>query len=278
MSHTIRYGSKMPDLSSPLVMGIVNVTPDSFFDGGKYNSLNAIKAKIEKHLSEGADIIDVGAYSSRPGAENISAEEEFNRFIPVVQLIKNEFKDVILSFDTFRSEVVKRLYDKIGSFIVNDISGGLLDNMMHKVTGDLQLPYILMHMRGTPQSMQSETVYKNLIPEVIKELAVQTDKALQNGVNDIIIDPGIGFSKTTEQNFSIIKHLKDFAILDKPILVGLSRKSIISKTLDISTSESLNGTSVLNTVSVLNGAKILRVHDVREAKEVIELLGYVKKS
>ncbi|MGO1584873.1 dihydropteroate synthase [Mesonia sp.] len=268
---TINCNGKLISLESPKIMGILNLTPDSFFDGGKYKKEKEILQQTEKMLQEGAFCIDVGAYSSKPNAKNVSTEEELQRLLPIVQLLTQEFPDIILSIDTFRSEVAKSAIDN-GAAMINDISGGNLDEQMMKTVGELKVPYILMHMRGNPQTMQSLTQYDDLLQDLVYYFSEKVAQARSFGINDIILDPGFGFAKTTHQNFELLKNMKILEVLELPLLAGLSRKSMIYKTLDISAKEALNGTSVLNVLALQQGAKILRVHDVKEARECIQLV------
>ena len=265
------------DLSIPKIMGVLNVTPDSFYDGGIYSSEKKILKQVEKMVLDGADIIDVGGYSSKPGATSITIEEEEKRVIPIIKLIYKTFKERIISVDTFRSEISEKSINA-GASIINDISGGDLDNNIYKIAGKYKTPYIIMHMRGNPSNMQNNPVYKNINYEIIKDLSKKIDLAQNNGVCDIIIDPGFGFGKTIEHNYQILNNLKLYKILDKPILVGISRKSMIYKLLKTEPSKALNGTTVLNTIALINGANILRVHDVKEAKEVIKLCSFLKEN
>ena len=265
------------DLSIPKIMGVLNVTPDSFYDGGIYSSEKKILKQVEKMVLDGADIIDVGGYSSKPGATLITIEEEEKRVIPIIKLIYKTFKESIISVDTFRSEISEKSINA-GASIINDISGGDLDNNIYKIAGKYKTPYIIMHMRGNPSNMQNNPVYKNINYEIIKDLSKKIDLAQNNGVCDIIIDPGFGFGKTIEHNYQILNNLKLYKILDKPILVGISRKSMIYKLLKTEPSKALNGTTVLNTIALINGANILRVHDVKEAKEVIKLCSFLKEN
>lgn len=252
-------------------MGIVNVTPDSFYSPSRVNQTGEVLERVNLMVREGVDWVDVGGYSSRPGAKDISVAEEIDRVVPAIEAIKREFPDLIISIDTFRSEVAAQAL-MAGASVLNDISGGKLDPQIFNIAKLYQAPLILMHMRGTPQSMQSMTVYGDLVTEVISELAECIDNALKAGVTDVIADPGIGFSKTVEQNFELMHSLQRFTTLGVPLLVGVSRKSMIYKTLETSPAESLNGTTVLNTVGLLKGAFVLRVHDVREAREAVELI------
>ena len=265
------------DLSIPKIMGVLNVTPDSFYDGGIYSSEKKILKQVEKMVLDGADIIDVGGYSSKPGATPITVEEEEKRVIPIIKLIYKTFKERIISVDTFRSEISEKSINA-GASIINDISGGDLDNNIYKIAGKYKTPYIIMHMRGNPSNMQNNPVYKNINYEIIKDLSKKIELAQSNGVGDIIIDPGFGFGKTIEHNYQILNNLKLYKILDKPILVGISRKSMIYKLLKTEPSKALNGTTVLNTIALINGANILRVHDVKEAKEVIKLCSFLKEN
>ncbi|PLX22836.1 MAG: dihydropteroate synthase [Marinilabiliales bacterium] len=270
---TINCGGELFDLSEPKVMGILNVTSDSFFDGGKYNSQNQILSQVNKMISEGCDIIDIGAYSSRPGALNISANDEINRLLPVLEIIRNDFPDIIISVDTFRSQVAKKVIQDYKVDIINDISAGELDEKMFELIAELNVPYIMMHMQGTPQNMQKNPNYVNVVKEVMDYFSSKLQKLKLLGATDVILDPGFGFGKTLDHNYQLLKYLEDFKIFDLPILAGVSRKSMINKVLEINPEEALNGTSVLHTLALLGGANILRVHDVKEAKETIQLVG-----
>jgi dihydropteroate synthase len=268
---TINCNQNLVDLSSPKVMGILNITPDSFFDGGKYKNETEILSHVEKMLFEGATFIDVGAYSSKPGATHISENEELQRIVPVIKLLIKNFPDIIISVDTFRSSVARETINA-GAAIINDISGGKIDEKMFETVADLKVPYILMHMLGTPQNMQLNPVYKDVTQEIISFFAEQIFKLHQLKLNDIIIDVGFGFGKTNNHNFEILKNLSLFKSLDAPILAGISRKSMLYKTLDISAQEALNATTSANTIALLNGASILRVHDVKEAVEAVKIV------
>lgn len=259
------------ELSEPWIMGIINLTPDSFFDGGQLTTDEEILDKAAAHLSHGAKILDLGAYSSRPQAEDISVDEEINRLIHPLKLIRQKFPEVYLSVDTFRADVAQTAIDE-GADMINDISGGFADENMLKTIAENSVPYIMMHMRGTPQNMQSLTQYEDLLLEIVTYFENQIDRFHEAGHNDIIIDPGIGFAKTIGQNYEILKNLDYFNVLKHPLLIGLSRKSFIYKTLGNNPGDSLNGTTVLHTAALLKGASILRVHDVKEAKEVVELI------
>ena len=271
INKTLLVKGKLIDLSEPKVMGILNVTPDSFYDGGKFTEETAVLKQVEKMIMEGATFIDIGGYSSRPGAKDISEEEEKIRVLPVIESVQRKFPESIITIDTFRSAIAK-LSVEAGACAVNDISGGSLDKKMLEVVAALQVPYILMHMQGTPQTMSTETNNENLLKEMIDSFHHKIQLFHAAGVKDIIIDPGFGFSKTIDQNFELLKKLQYLHLLEKPILVGLSRKSTIWKTLSIRPEEALNGTTSLNTVALLKGASILRVHDVKEAVEVVKLI------
>jgi dihydropteroate synthase len=251
-------------------MGIVNCTPDSFYDGGRLSSDHAILSQVEKMLDEGATFIDVGGYSSRPDGQDISVEEECQRVLPVLELVGNSFPSVALSCDSFRESVITKALQH-GANLVNDISAGLLDANMLATVGRAKVPYIMMHMRGTPQTMKSQAVYTDLLHEVIFYFSERIAAARAAGINDVIIDPGYGFAKTIAQNFELLQHLNLLQSLDVPILAGLSRKSMIYRTLEITAQEALNGTTALHMVALQQGATILRVHDVREAMETIAL-------
>ncbi|XRE42574.1 Dihydropteroate synthase [Tenacibaculum discolor] len=269
---TINCKGTLVDLTKPKVMGILNVTPDSFFDGGKYKNERDILEQAERMLSEGATFIDVGAYSSRPGAEHISEEEELQRMLPVVELLIKNFPEIIISIDSFRSRVVEESINA-GAAIINDISGGKMDEQMFKTVAKLQVPYIMMHMKGTPQNMQQNPQYENVVTEVISFFAEQLFKLRELKVNDVIIDVGFGFGKTLDQNYELLKKLSLFKSLDIPILTGVSRKSMLYKLLGVTPKEALNATTVANTIALLNGTHILRVHDVKEAVEAVKIVG-----
>jgi dihydropteroate synthase len=268
---TLNLNGRLVDLRTPRIMGILNVTPDSFYDGNRYTSEADILKQVEKMLSDGAMFIDVGGYSTRPGAEEISAEEEQKRVLKAVKNISHEFPDAFISVDTFRSEVVRAAVDA-GAHLVNDVSGGSLDDAMFKTVAELKVPYILMHMRGTPQTMNKLTVYENLLKDIMDFFHEKIFTLQQLGAKDIIVDPGFGFAKTVEQNFELLSKLDHFNILGKPVLAGLSRKSMIWRTLGITPEEALNGTTSLNTVALLKGASLLRVHDVKQAAEATKLI------
>ena len=265
-------GGRLVDLSTPKVMGILNITPDSFYDGGRHHTVPAALTQAERLLTEGADILDIGAYSSRPGAADVSAAEESGRLLPVIEAITARFPEAILSIDTFRAEVA-RASVAAGAHIINDISGGTLDDAMFAAIADLQVPYILMHMRGTPNTMQKLTDYGgDVAGEVSLFFGKRVAALRQLGVRDIILDPGLGFAKTLEQNYELLNRLETLHVHGLPLLGAISRKSMIYKKLGIKPEDALNGTTVLNTVLLLKGVHILRVHDVKAAKEAIALL------
>ena len=262
----INIRGNLYDFSSPKVMGILNITPDSFYDGGKFKDDQKIKNHINKMINDGMDILDIGGYSSRPGASEVSISEELERVIPTLIFIKKNFKNLIISIDTFRSEVAKASLIE-GADIINDISAGIFDSKMMDVISKFNCPYILMHMTGNPRNMQNSPKYKHTAVEIIQFLAERIKVARKKNIVDIIVDPGFGFGKTVEHNFEILNNLENFKALDAPLLTGFSRKSMIFKTLKTTSDEALNGTSSLNTIALMKGANILRVHDVKEAKE-----------
>jgi dihydropteroate synthase len=268
---SINCNGTLIDLSSPKVMGILNITPDSFFDGGKYNDPTAIVNHVEKMLSEGATFIDVGAYSSRPGAKHISEEEELKRISPIIKLLITEFPNLLISVDTFRSKIAKYCIQN-GACMINDISAGSLDPEMFSTIAKLQVPYIIMHMQGTPQNMQAKPIYDDVVKEVLYYFSEKINELRTFGVNDIISDVGFGFGKTVDQNYQLLKHLELLKSLDIATLVGLSRKSMLFKPLEISQNEAINATTSANTIALLNGANLLRVHDVEEAVEAIKIV------
>jgi dihydropteroate synthase len=270
----INCKGQLIDLSTPKVMGILNVTPNSFFDGGKYKNGSEILLQTEKMISEGATFIDIGAYSSKPNAEFVSEQEEISRIVPVVDLILKNFPEAILSIDTFRSEVARVCIEN-GAAIINDISAGNLDDKMLETVAKLNVPYIMMHMRGTPQTMQTLTDYDDIVKEMLFYFSEKVNEAISFGINDLIIDPGFGFAKTMEQNYEVLQKMELFEMLELPLLVGFSRKSMIYKSLHSSAKDALNGTTVLNTIALTKGAKILRVHDVKEAMECITLFNKI---
>ena len=266
----INIRGRLFDLSKPKVMGILNLTPDSFYDGGVHNEINKIEDHVNKMVNDGMDILDIGGYSSKPGAKNISVDEELSRVIPILKHIRKIFPELVISIDTFRSKIASASLNE-GADIINDISGGTLDKNMMSIVSKNNCPYILMHMQGNPQNMQNDPSYENVTLEIIQYLAQRIKIAHDNNIVDIIVDPGFGFGKTLEHNFEILNNLEKFNVLDTPILAGFSRKSMIYKTLKTSSEKALNGTSSLNTIALTKGAKILRVHDVKEAKECIIL-------
>lgn len=275
MMMTINCKGNLIDFTIPKVMGILNVTPDSFFDGGKYKDEQAILSQTAKMLADGATFIDVGAYSSKPGAKQVSEVEELARIIPVIKLLVRTFPEIIISVDTFRSEVAKQSV-QAGAALINDISGGVLDAKMFETVAKLQVPYIMMHMQGTPQNMQLNPVYTDIVKEVILFFATQLAKLRALKVNDVIIDVGFGFGKTTAHNYELLQKLSLFESLEVPILTGISRKSMLYKLLDILPADALNATTVANTIALLNGTNILRVHDVKQAVEVVKIVKQVQ--
>jgi len=268
---SINCKGKLIDLNSPKVMGILNLTPDSFYDGGKYRSEKDILLQTEKMITEGATFVDIGAYSSRPGAEHISEEEELSRLIPVLELILKKFPELLISIDTFRSKVAKNTIET-GACMINDISAGNLDDQMFETIGKLQVPYIIMHMKGNPGNMQTNVDYNNLINDIIYYFSEKINKLRTLNINDIIIDMGFGFSKTLDQNYELLGNLNLFKNLNLPILTGVSRKSMLYKLLDITPKEALNATTIANTIALQQGSNILRVHDVKEAMQSIKIL------
>ena len=267
---SINCNGKLVDLNTPKVMGVLNITPDSFYDGGRYKDAKSILNQTEKLISEGATFLDIGAYSSRPGADFISENEELKRIVPVVELIQKNNPDVLISIDSFRAKVIRECVSA-GAVISNDISAGKLDPDMIKTVGELGVPYIMMHMRGTPQTMKNHTTYQHLINEIYAYFSKQIELARQHHITDIIIDPGFGFAKTLAQNYELLNQMEFFKNLNCPILTGVSRKSMIYKVLGCTANEALNGTTALNMVALMKGACILRVHDVKEAVECIKL-------
>jgi dihydropteroate synthase len=267
---TLNVNGRLIDLRIPRIMGILNVTPDSFFDGGRFLSESAILQQAEKMLTEGADFIDVGGYSSRPGAGDVSEAEEKERSVRAISSIARAFPGTAISVDTFRSGVAETAVEA-GASLINDISGGNLDPRMFETVSRMKVPYILMHMKGNPRTMSSQAKYTHLLAEIIDYFHVKIGQLKALDVKDVIIDPGFGFSKTIEQNFALLHNLEKFSILGRPTMVGLSRKSTIWKTLAVQPEAALNGTTALNAIALFKGADILRVHDVKEAKEVVKL-------
>ncbi|SFW25826.1 dihydropteroate synthase [Sinomicrobium oceani] len=268
---TINCRGKLIDLSTPRVMGILNITPDSFYDGGQYKDRDDILRRTEKMLNAGADFIDIGAYSSRPGAAHISEDQELRRIVPVVAMLVREFPEILISTDTFRANVARACVEE-GAAMINDISAGNLDDQMIPAVAGLQVPYIMMHMKGTPQNMQQAPQYTDITREVIYYFSEKIAEARNSGINDIIIDPGFGFAKTLEHNYELMNKLELLHRLGLPVLTGISRKSMVYKLLGITPPEALNGTSSLNTVALLKGTHILRVHDVKEAVECVKIV------
>ena len=276
MKRTLNCKGKLIDLNEPKVMGILNITPDSFYDKSRLRSKDDLLKRTESMLSEGATFIDIGAYSSRPGAEFVSEEEERKRLIPALEIILKEFPDVLLSIDTFRSNIARETID-LGASMINDISGGDMDPEMFDVVVNKQVPYILMHMRGNPKTMSNLNNYDHLIVDIISELQVKVNDLQKRGLNDIIIDPGLGFAKDLLQNYEIVKELNSFKCIGHPLLIGASRKSMIYKLLECEPQNALTGTTVVHTACLLNGTSILRVHDVKEAIEAIKITNLLKK-
>lgn len=275
MHNLINLKGRLLDLSTPAVMGILNLTPDSFFDGGKYDSAEKAIERSGRMLEEGASIIDIGAQSTRPGAALLSMEEEWSRLEPIVKAFVRAFPSTPFSIDTFSSKVAERAVNE-GAAMINDVSGGKMDPAMFAIAGKLQVPYILMHMQGTPSTMQQNPHYINVVREVFDELIVKTRELQEAGVKDIIIDPGFGFGKSVAHNFDLLRHLDIFRLIGFPVLAGLSRKSMINRILGTKPEEALNGTTVLHTLALNHGARLLRVHDVKEAVEAIKLFMFYK--
>lgn len=267
---TINCNGKLIDLSTPKIMGILNLTPDSFFDGGIYQNEKSIIEKVDKMINEGATFIDVGAYSSRPNAIHISEEEELKRLIPTLKLLFKTFPELLISVDTFRSKVALASVEN-GSCMINDISAGEMDEKMFETVAKLQVPYILMHMKGTPQNMYKNPTYENIILEIMSYFSEKIYQLRKLGLNDLIIDVGFGFGKTLEHNYQLLQNLDYFKHLNIPILTGISRKSMLQKPLNITADEALNATTVANTIALLKGSSILRVHDVKEAVEAVKI-------
>ncbi len=272
---TLNIKGTLMDLSRPKVMGIINSTPDSFYDGGKNDNISKALLQINQMIEAGADIIDIGGYSTKPNAEEVDVELEKHRVLDLIDATVKEFPQVVISIDTFRSEVAKMAVEA-GASIINDVSGGNLDDKMFSTVSELEVPYILMHMRGTPATMQKMTLYDHLIKDIVLELSGKISTLRDLSVNDIIVDPGLGFAKSIDQNYEILKNLAYFDCLDCPILIGLSRKSMIYKTLGVNIGDALNGTTALNMVALTNGANILRVHDVKEAVETVKLFNKIQ--
>ena len=274
----INAGGKLLDLGTPLVMGILNITPDSFYKGSRHNSDSDIIKTAFEMLEQGADIIDMGGYSSRPGAADITEEEESTRVLKAVKLVSTEFPDARISIDTFRADVACRAVEECGAHIINDISGGEADSSMFNIVAKLNVPYVLMHMKGEPRTMQNNPVYDDVVADILKWFGERIYKLRSMGVKDIIIDPGFGFGKNIGHNFEILRRLNEFSVAGLPVMAGISRKSMIWKTLEISPDDALNGTTALHALALANGADILRVHDVMEAVQVVKLVGRSRKT
>lgn len=272
VQYSLNINGKLLDLSEPQVMGILNVTPDSFYSGSRKQTEDEIESRVRQIIGEGASIIDIGAYSSRPNADDVSPSEEMERLRKGLSVIQRVAPNAIVSVDTFRADVAKMCVEEYGVGIVNDISGGMLDKDMFATVAKLGIPYILMHMQGTPQNMQQNPHYDDVVKEVFMYFAEKVQRLRDLGVKDIILDPGYGFGKTVEHNYELMNHQEELLEFELPLLVGISRKSMIYKTLGITADEALNGTSVLNTISLLKGANILRVHDVATCVEVVNLI------
>lgn len=275
---SINIKGKLHYFHNPWVMGIINVTPDSFYADSRTFDSQSIYNRIADLIEQGADAIDIGGYSSRPGAADVSAQEEYSRLASALEIIRKHFPDTIVSIDTFRADVARKCVSDWQADIINDISGGIADPEMWNTVAELKVPYILMHMRGTPKTMQSLCDYSDVTADVIKDLAAKIDKMRQLGIADIIIDPGFGFAKTLEQNYTLMSELQEFKRLNMPLLVGISHKSMIYKALDIKPENALNGTTVLNTIALSKGADILRVHDVKEAKEAVKIINLLNEN
>ena len=278
--HTLNVKGQLLDLSTPKVMGILNVTPDSFYEGSRKNSDEEIVNRVKQSIDEGGSIIDLGAYASRPNADDVSVEEEMTRLRNALRLINENFSSLspVLSVDTFRADVAKMCVEEYGVSIINDISGGTLDSQMFQTVADLNVPYVLMHMKGNPQTMQKDPFYEHLVRDVFLYFADKIAKLRELGVNDIILDPGFGFAKSLAHNYDLLNSISDLAIFDLPVLIGISRKSMIYQLLSITPSEALNGTTVLNTIALQQNANILRVHDVKEAVEAVEIVETMKQA
>jgi len=276
--NTINVGGELIDFTVPVVMGVVNVTPDSFYDGGKMADEKVLLSAVEKMINDGVNILDVGAISTRPGAKIISTKIELGRLLPAVLAIRNSFPKIPISIDTFRSWVAVRVVDEIGQIVVNDISGGSLDSKMFETIGKLKVPYILTHMQGTPSTMQENPQYDDIVKDVSSYLSEKVKRLTKFGVLDIIIDPGFGFGKNLDHNYELLNRLDSFKVFQLPVMVGLSRKSMIWKALDAKPETALNGTTVANTLALLGGADILRVHDVKEAVEAVKIFCEIKAS
>lgn len=277
MMHTLNLRGKLYSLCEPKIMGILNVTPDSFYAESRTSDEEHIAARVQQLMDDGADMIDIGGYSSRPGADDVSPEEEMNRLRRGLRVVRRLYPEVPISVDTFRADVARMCVEEEGADIINDISGGMMDRQMFRTVARLGVPYILMHMQGTPDTMQQAPHYDNLRREVMLYFAERIDRLCQMGAKDIIVDPGFGFGKTLEHNYELFHHLDDFNLFNLPLLVGISRKSMIYKLLGGTPQTSLNGTTVLNTIALMKGAQILRVHDVKEAVEAKRIVMKMKE-
>lgn len=274
---TLQLNGELILLDQPVVMGILNLTPDSFYDGGRYQNEKKVLRRAEEILEQGALLIDIGAVSTRPGASEVSEQEEMDRLLPAVKVIRKNFQHANLSIDSYRSEVIRRVVSETGDCVVNDISGGTLDDKMFETVAKLGLPYILTHLQGTPQTMQKNPSYRDVVKDILQDLSDKVNILKLLGVNDIILDPGFGFGKNQDHNYELLNRIDSFRLFELPLLVGLSRKAMIWRLLKITPEESLNGTTVLNTLALMGGADILRVHDVREAVQAIRLVSELKK-
>jgi len=276
--HTLNIRGSLLDLSRPTVMGVLNITPDSFYDGGRYQRNDHILKRVEELVSEGATFIDIGAYSSRPGAQHLTEKEEYNRLKPVVTRIRKKFPETILSVDTFRACIAREMVREYGVDMINDISAGSMDGEMFDTVAELHVPYIIMHMKGTPANMQDNPTYENVTREILHYFSEKIQALTLLGVADIIVDPGFGFGKTLDHNYELLANLDSFNMMELPVMAGLSRKSMIYKFFDTTPDKALNGTTVLHTIALLKGVDILRVHDVKEAMETIALVEKVRVS
>jgi dihydropteroate synthase len=273
---SINVGGRLISLEIPRVMGIINLTPDSFFSGSRFKEVKDVLETVERMLSDGADFIDLGGCSTRPGAKPVDKEEELARLIPVIRAIVTAFPEAIISVDTYRADVARKAICDCGAHIINDISGGEADSEMFPLISELNVPYIMMHMQGTPETMQKNPVYGDIIADILQWFGKRIVALHKSGVKDIILDPGFGFGKSIENNFELLRRFRELTVAGHSLMAGLSRKSMIWKSIGLSPEESLSGTSVLNTIALLNGASILRVHDVKEAKQAVKLVGLLK--
>lgn len=274
---SININGKLFSFKTPKIMGILNTTPDSFYDGGKYTNISQLKTRINTLVSEGADIIDIGGMSSRPGSDSVSENEEWERLMPGLEMIREMYPDIPISVDTFRSKIARKSVEKYQAGIINDISAGDFDNEMFETIAELQVPYIIMHMSGTPKTMQLNPDNKDILKNIFDYFSIKIENLKKLGIHDIIVDPGFGFGKTIEDNYMILNYLDRFQTFEFPILCGMSRKSMIYKLLNSTPKKSLNGTSILNTIAIQKGCNLLRVHDVAQAKEVITIVNTTKK-